>query len=67
MAKKLAQRSGVSKAEAADQIDRVVNQILASLRNGQTAPLPGLGRFVPGRSWEFRFDGRSEKAKERDK
>jgi len=63
IAKKLARRSGVSQAEAADQLDRVVNHIVSSLRNGQPAPLPGLGTFVPGRSWDFQFD----RPKRRDK
>ena len=63
IAKRLAKRSGVSKAEAADQLDRVVNEILSHLRNGQSAPLPGLGTFLPGKSWEFHFD----KPKELDK
>ena len=56
IARRLARRSGVSQAEAADQLDRVVNQIVSSLRNGQSAPLPGLGRFVPGRCWNFEFE-----------
>ena len=63
IAKRLARRSGVSKAEAADQLDRVVNDIVIQLRNGQPAPLPGLGTFVPGRTWDFEFEkpkGRSK-------
>jgi nucleoid DNA-binding protein len=63
IAKRLAKRSGVSRAEAADQLDRVVNEILSDLRNGHAAPLPGLGTFLPGRDWEFQFD----KAKGRGK
>ena len=42
IAGRLAKRSGVSKAAAADQLDRVVNDILSQLRSGQAAPLPGL-------------------------
>jgi nucleoid DNA-binding protein len=56
IAKRLAKRSGVSKAEAADQLDRVVNDIVSQLRSGQAAALPGLGTFVPGRTWDFQFD-----------
>jgi nucleoid DNA-binding protein len=56
IARRLAKRSGVSRAEAADQLDRVVNEILSNLRNGHVAPLPGLGTFVPGRTWEFQFE-----------
>ena len=56
IAKRLAKRAGVSRAEAADQLDRVINDIVTQLRSGQAAPLPGLGKFVPGRTWEFQFD-----------
>ena len=56
IARKLAKRSGISRAEAADELDRVVHEILSNLRSGQPAPLPGLGTFVPGRSWDFEFD-----------
>jgi nucleoid DNA-binding protein len=63
IAKRLAKRSGVSRAEAADQLDRMVNDILSHLRNGHPVPIPGLGTFMPGRIWEFQF----EKSKGRDK
>ena len=56
IAKRLAKRAGVSRAEAADQLDRVVNEIVTQLRSGQPALLPGLGTFVPGRSWDFQFE-----------
>jgi nucleoid DNA-binding protein len=48
MAKRLARQAGVSNAEAADQLDHVVNQILKKLRKGHAAPFPGLGRFTLG-------------------
>jgi integration host factor subunit alpha len=48
IARRLARESGVSKAEAADRLDRVVHRILSSLRQGRTAKLPGLGTFAPG-------------------
>ena len=63
IAKRLAKRAGVSKAVAADQLDRVVHDIVAQLRSGQRAPLPGLGTFVPGPTWNFQFEkpkGRSK-------
>ncbi len=56
IAKRLARQAGLSKAEAADQLDRVVNQILSKLRRGQSAPLPGLGRFTPGPKGTFQFE-----------
>jgi nucleoid DNA-binding protein len=56
LAKRLARQAGVSKAEAADQLDRVVHQILSKLRRGQAAPLPGLGWFKPGPQGAFQFE-----------
>jgi len=46
IASRMARRSGVTKAEAADQLDRVVHRILWNLKKGQPAPLPGLGKFT---------------------
>ena len=63
IARRLARRSGISRAEAADQLDRVVHEILSNLRSGQAAPLPGLGTFVPGRSWDFHFEEPKERRK----
>ena len=45
IARNLARESGVTEAEAADRLDRVVHEILANLRSGKSASLPGLGRF----------------------
>ena len=42
---KLAKESNLTPAAAADHVDQVVNEILARLRKGQTASLPGLGSF----------------------
>lgn len=56
IARRLARQSGVTQAEAADQLDRVVHQILAKLRRGQPVPLPGLGRFTPGPDGVFHFE-----------
>jgi nucleoid DNA-binding protein len=41
--KRMARRAGVSRAEAADSLDRVVHQIVLRLKSGQDAGLPGLG------------------------
>ncbi|HWQ56721.1 MAG TPA: HU family DNA-binding protein [Bryobacteraceae bacterium] len=56
LAKRLARRSGVSPAEAADELDRMVHQIVAGLRKGEAVPLPGLGTFKPGPHWAFDFE-----------
>lgn len=55
IAKQWARHSGVSEAEAADQLDRVVRQILGQLRRDREARLPGVGRFFwgPGGSLTF--------------
>ena len=59
LASQLAKQSRLSKAEAADQLDRVVHQIVSSLRKGRPARFPGLGDFSPGKKWQFRFDAES--------
>jgi nucleoid DNA-binding protein len=56
LTRRLARRSGVTKAEAADQLDRVVNQIVSNLRKGCVTTLPGLGQFRPGKTVEFEFE-----------
>jgi len=56
LAIRLARRNHLSKAEAADQVDRVVHQIVLNLRKGQPTRFPGLGSFSPGKEWGFRFD-----------
>jgi nucleoid DNA-binding protein len=59
IAKGLAQASGLTEAEAADRLDRVVQEILARLRRGERAPLPGLGSFTNkgGGKIAFRREG----------
>jgi nucleoid DNA-binding protein len=46
LARKLAARKNVSRAEARDQVDEVVRKILKSLRSGRPVKLPGVGRLV---------------------
>jgi nucleoid DNA-binding protein len=62
IAKRLARQSGVSNAEAADQLDRVVHGILAKLRKGKTAQFPGLGLFSPGPKGSYQFKQKEERA-----
>lgn len=59
IAKGLALESGLTEGEAADRLDRVVHDIIARLRKGEAAPLPGMGRFARGRDGKvaFRRDG----------
>jgi nucleoid DNA-binding protein len=57
LAGRLAKQTRVSKARAADQLDHVVSQIIANLKKGESAQLPGLGKFKPGPKWRsFAFE-----------
>ena len=51
-----ARESGVSRAEAAERLDRVVSQILGQLREGREAPLPGFGKLRLGRDGKLTFE-----------
>jgi len=55
IAKHLARESGVTEAEAADRLDQVVHDILANLRSGKSASLPGLGKFQPAEDGKVKF------------
>ncbi len=46
LAAKLARSARLPKAAAADEVDRLVHQMLLKLRSGQTAPVPGVGTLV---------------------
>ena len=56
IAKSMARRAGVTHAEGADRLDRVVHQILSNLRKGKPAALPGLGRFTHGADGQIHFE-----------
>ena len=57
LAKMLARQSGISTSAAADRLDRLVSDIVKSLRRGEAANLPGLGKFRPGPVTHFVFEG----------
>jgi nucleoid DNA-binding protein len=61
LAKGLALESGLTEAEAADRLDRVVNDIIARLRRGKPAPLPGLGKFTQGSDGKVAFQRQGSK------
>ncbi len=65
IAKKMARESGVSPAEAADRLDRIVHQILASLKKSGHASLPGLGTFTHRADGKLAFELEPEKRNER--
>jgi hypothetical protein len=54
LARDVARRRGLKTGDAADQMDRVVNQIIRTLRAGRPARLPGLGTITPGKEWTFK-------------
>ena len=58
LANEEARRQRVAPEHAADQMDRLVNQIIRALRKGRPAELPGLGTIEPGKRWTFRPDRR---------
>ena len=61
LAKRLAKESHITTGAAADQVDRILNDILRRIRKGQSASLPGLGTFEPGRREDFQFDNKPTK------
>jgi len=63
IAARLARQARVSPGAAADQLDRVVTEILKTLRKGENAKLPGLGTFLPGSKPTFRFDKKPGKGR----
>jgi hypothetical protein len=55
-----ARRQKVAPGNAADQMDRAVNQIIRALRSGRPAELPGLGTIQPGKRWIFHPEKRKQ-------
>jgi nucleoid DNA-binding protein len=55
IAKKMARQSGETRGEAADRLDRVVQDILDGVRHGKETVLPGLGRFRLGADGRLAF------------
>jgi hypothetical protein len=56
LARRLAKEAGITPAAAADQLDRILSDILKRVRRGQSASLPGLGTFWPGPQPAFYFE-----------
>jgi nucleoid DNA-binding protein len=61
IARRLARQTGLSEGEAADRLDRAVQQILFNLRRGKASSLPGLGKFVHGPDGKVSFEREAEK------
>jgi nucleoid DNA-binding protein len=56
VARRLAKESRMTEGAAADQMDRIMSDLRKKMGKGQSASLPGLGTFRPGRKHEFEFD-----------
>ncbi len=56
LAELLAKQTNVSTGAAADDLDRVVHDILKNLRKGKPASVPGLGRFIVEKDSTIRFE-----------
>ena len=56
LAELLARQTNVSTGAAADDLDRVVHDILKNLRKGRSASVPGFGRFTVGKDSVVRFE-----------
>lgn len=48
LARALAERNRLTQGEAQDQLDRLVQKIVRSLRQGRVAKMPGIGKLKPG-------------------
>jgi nucleoid DNA-binding protein len=57
----LARKNKIPESAAADELDRVVHNILRRLRKGQCVSVPGLGIFKPGKTQAFRLEKCLEK------
>ena len=56
LTRRLAKESHISRGAAADEVDRILNNLLQRVRKGQPASLPGLGTFRSGGDRDFQFE-----------
>ena len=49
LSEQLARQSHLSKAEAADRVDRVIHDLVKRLRRGEEVTMPGLGPLTGAR------------------
>ncbi|MEO7144294.1 MAG: HU family DNA-binding protein [Bryobacteraceae bacterium] len=50
LSERLAREVHLSKAKAADRVDRVVHDLMKRLRKGEAVSLPGLGKLSTGKT-----------------
>jgi nucleoid DNA-binding protein len=65
LATRLARKTRVSRAAAADRLDHIIHDILAELKKGNPVSLPGLGTLTPGKKLNFLSDNQQRKDKPR--
>ena len=63
IARQLARQSGVSAGEAADRLDLAVHELLARLRSGKAAVLPGVGTFSIAENGKLEFERETGKGR----
>jgi nucleoid DNA-binding protein len=56
LAARLARKARLSRAAAADRLDRFIHDIIAELRSGNPVSLPGLGTITPGKKLNFKSE-----------
>lgn len=56
LTKRFAQHARLTQAQAADELDRVIHELLGRLRRGQPASLPGFGTLLPNNESELPFE-----------
>jgi nucleoid DNA-binding protein len=54
--RRFARATGLPPAVAADQLDKLVDDVITRIRRGQSARIPGLGAFPPGDRNTFEFE-----------
>ena len=57
LVKEMGARRGMRPADAADEVDGAVNELIKALKQGKVAKLPGLGTIAPERPWKFNQEG----------
>jgi len=61
LAARLARKARLSRAAAADRLDRFIHDIIAELRSGKPVSLPGLGTITPGKKLYFKSEPQGSK------
>jgi len=67
LARTLSERSSLSEGQAQDEFDRVVHDVVTSLRQGQPAEMPGVGHMMAkpmmAKSWTVKPSAKKPSSK----